>query len=274
MPASHARKTVLVAGATGRLGIVVELLLARGHAVRAMTRELDSPAAQRLRVIGAEVRYDDFEDPASIQTAAANVAAAAAAASVEHLIYSSGDGASPDSPLPLFQAKFRVEQHIRSLPIAHTILAPVYFMENHFTPWNTPGLRSGRFPSPIRVEQPLQQVAIADVAAFAALVIERPHEFAGQRIRLASDELSAERAAAALSSMVGRQLEAEQLPAEEQPPSLRAVFAWLEHPGHNVDIAQLRRRYPEVGWHDCAAWLRSKRSRLHGLCPTPQPALR
>jgi uncharacterized protein YbjT (DUF2867 family) len=298
MPTSHARKTVLVAGATRRLGILVELLLARGHAVRATTRELDSPAAQRLRSIGAEVRYGDFEDPASIQAAAAgadglfatgtahksgpqgeerhgrNVADAAAAAGVEHLVYSSGDGAFPDSPLPLFQAKFRVEQHIRSLPIAHTILAPVYFMENLFNPWNMPMLRSGSFPSPIGVEQPLQQVAIADVAAFAALVIERSPEFAGERITVASDELSAEQAAAALSSVVPRELKAEQLPAEEHAPGLRALFAWLQDTGHDVDIAQLRRRYPEVGWHDYVSWLRSKRSRLRCLCPTPQPALR
>jgi len=34
--------------------------------------------------------------------------------------------------MPLFRAKHEVERHIRLLPIAHTILAPVYFMENLF----------------------------------------------------------------------------------------------------------------------------------------------
>jgi hypothetical protein len=38
-------------------------------------------------------------------------------------------------------------------------------MENLFNPWNIPSLRSGRFPSPIPIDAPLQQVAIIDVAA-------------------------------------------------------------------------------------------------------------
>jgi len=40
---------VLVVGATGRLGSIVETLIGRGHVVRAMTRDPGSPAALRLR---------------------------------------------------------------------------------------------------------------------------------------------------------------------------------------------------------------------------------
>jgi len=293
MPTASEPKTVLVAGATGRLGILVDLLLARGHAVRAMSRDVDSPATRRLGSLGAELVYGDFDEPASIEAAAAgadavfatgtahkvgpqgeerhgrNVADAAAAVGVAHLVYSSGDGAAHDSPLPLFQAKFRVEQHIRSLPLNHTILAPVYFMENLLNPWNRPAVMAGRFPSPIPVNALLQQVAVADLAAFATLVIEQPHTFAGQRISVASDELSAVHAATALSRVIGRHLEAEQLPADELAPGLRALFAWLEHVGHDVDIGALRRRYPDLGWHDYPGWLRSQRSRLRDLCPNP-----
>ena len=49
-------KCVLVAGATGRLGIVADVLLDRGHSVRAMTREPTSSAAARLGAAGAEGR--------------------------------------------------------------------------------------------------------------------------------------------------------------------------------------------------------------------------
>ena len=197
----------------------------------------------------------------------ATIAQAAAAAGVPHLIYSSGDGAAPDSPVPLFQVKHQVEQYIRSLPIAHTIFAPVYFMENLFNPWNVAALQAATFPSPIPVELRLQQVAIADVARLAALAIERPGEFAGQRIRLASDELTAEQAAQVLSGVLDRDFTAGQLPTEELPPGLRALFDWLERTGHDVDLAILHDRYSEVGWHDYKAWVRSQHARLRELCP-------
>lgn len=298
MPTDRRSKTVLVAGATGRLGALVELLLERGHEVRTISRDTASSAAERLRGIGAEVRFGDFESRASIEAAATgadalfatgtahkagpvgeerharNVTDAAAAAGVGHLVYSSGDGAAPDSPLALFQAKHSVEQHIRALPVAHTILAPVYFMENLFNPWNLPALEAGVFPSPIPVDAPLQQLAISDLVAFAALAIERPGEFAGKRIALASAELTGTQAAGAFSSVTGREIVAKQVPAAELPPPLRALFGWLGHAGHDVDIDALHGRYPEIAWHDYPVWLESQRARLRNLCPHPEPIAR
>jgi uncharacterized protein YbjT (DUF2867 family) len=284
-------KRVLVAGGTGRLGVVVDVLLGRGHSVRAMTRDPISSAAGRLRAAGAEVVHGDFDDPDSLARAAAgvdatfatgtahragpdgelrhgrNIAEASVAAGVRHIIYSSGDGAAADSPLPLFRVKHQVEQHIRSLPITHTLLAPVYFMENLFNPWNLPMLHAGRFPSPIAVELPMQQVAIADLAKLAAIAIERPQEFAGQRVEVASAELTAAQAADVLSDVLGRDFDAEQLGREALPPGLRALFGWLEHNRESVDVPSLHDRYPEVGWHDYEAWARSRLARLRELCP-------
>jgi uncharacterized protein YbjT (DUF2867 family) len=284
-------KLVLVAGATGRLGVIVDVLLDRGHPVRAMTRDPTSSAAARLRAAGAEVVYGDFDNPESIARAAAGVdamvatgtahragldgelrhgqaiAQAATAAGIPHLIYSSGDGAAADSPLPLFRIKHQIEQYIRSLPIAHTILAPVYFMENLFNPWNLAALQTGVFPSPIDVDLPLQQAAIADVVRMAALAIERPDEFAGQRIKVASDELTATDAADAVARVSARPFSAHQVAMGELAPGLRPLFAWLEQTGHDVDIPALHRRYPQVGWHTYEDWLRSERPRLAALCP-------
>ncbi len=282
---------VLVAGATGRLGMLVGLLLGRGHAVSAMTRDPTSPAAARLRAAGAEVVYGDFDDPDSVASAAdgvdamfatgtahragpdgelrhgRNLASAAAAAGVPHLVYSSGDGAAPDSPVSLFRAKHQVEQSIRSLPIKYTILAPVYFMENLFNPWNLPMLQAGAFPSPIPVELRMQQVAIADLARLAVMAIERPEEFADQRITVVSDELTAENAAQVLGRVLGRDFAAEQLAREALSPGLRALFSWLEHSRQTADLADLHDRYAEVGWHDYETWVHSQRGRLAELCP-------
>ncbi len=186
-----------------------------------------------------------------------------------HLVYCSGDGAASDSPLPLFRGKFEVEEHMRTLGAPHTILAPTYFMENLFNPWNLPALRAGVFPSPIPVDRALQQTSIADLIAFAALVIERPSEFIGERVALASDELSGDEAAAALARALGRDFDAEQIAAAELSPPLRALFAWLERTGRAVDIEAMRRRYPEVGWHRYEDWARSQASRFADLCRHP-----
>src|SRR5215472_17286384 len=70
---------ILVVGATGRLGHVVNELRARGHAVRATTRSPSSAAAYVLRSRSAEVVYGDLDDPASIVAAARGVDAVFAA---------------------------------------------------------------------------------------------------------------------------------------------------------------------------------------------------
>jgi uncharacterized protein YbjT (DUF2867 family) len=272
------QKTVLVAGATGRLGAVVRVLLDRGHGVRALTRETGSPAAVKLRELGAEVVYGDFDQPESLETAGdgvdaafftgtahragaegearhgRNFADAVAAAGVPHVVYSSGAGADQATGLPVFESKFAVEQRIQRLGLAATVLAPVYLMENVFNPWNVPLLQAGKLPVALPPGRPLQQIPIVDVANFAALTIERPDDFIGRRIELASDELTGSQAAARLSHVVSRNIEVAQLDQDSLGPGLRALFSWLDQVGHGVDIEALRTRYPEVGWHSFEDW--------------------
>ena len=286
---------ILVAGATGRFGAIAELLLARGHEVRAGARDLDSPAATRLRELGAELFRADFDAPTSLTVAAggvdavfasgtahhvgpegevrhgANLVRALEAAQVPHLVFVSGDGAAADSPVPLFRAKWRVENEIRAAGIPHTILAPTYLMENVFNAWNIEPLRAGVFPSPIPVGQPLQQTAIPDLLALAGLAIERRRELAGRRIAVASDEVSAQRAAEAISSLIPRRLEPRPAPLEQLPPPLRLLFGWLESPGHRVGIEALHAEFAEIAWHDYAAWAGEQLDRFRELCPHPEP---
>ncbi|MFL5908322.1 MAG: NmrA family NAD(P)-binding protein, partial [Solirubrobacterales bacterium] len=181
------------------------------------------------------------------------------------------DGAGPDSPVPLFRAKWEVEEAIRAAGIPHTILAPTYLMENLFNPWNLPALHAGVLPSPISVGRPLQQTAVADLLSLAALAIERPDDFADRRIPVASDELTGEDSAAAISEVIPRTLEPRQSPAEALPPGVRLLFAWLESAGHQVDIDELRDGFPQVGWHRYGAWARTQLDRFRELCAHPEP---
>jgi uncharacterized protein YbjT (DUF2867 family) len=142
-------------------------------------------------------------------------------------------------------------------------------MENLFNTWNLHPLRAGRLPSPIAVDSTLQQVAVADVVSLAVHAIERPAEFGGRRIAVASDELSAREAAVTLAAIIDHPLEPVALDRSRLPAGLAALFAWLEEDGHAVDIGALHRQHPEVRWHDFAAWARSQRHRFRELCPQP-----
>jgi uncharacterized protein YbjT (DUF2867 family) len=286
---------VAVIGAGGRFALIADLLIERGHSVRVTTRTPESPLAKRLAALGAEIVAADYEEPGSLAAAArgndavfasgtahhagpdgearhgANLARAVAGAEVAHLVFVSGDGAAPDSPLPLFRAKWEVEERIRTGRTPHTILAPTYLAENLFNPWNVPALQAGILPSPIPVDRPLQQTALVDLLSISVLAIEQPERFGGRRIPLASDTLTGEQAADAISDVVPRRLEARQIPAEDLPPGLRLLFGWLESTGHQVDIDALQSGLPEVGWHDFPAWVREQLDRFRELCPHPEP---
>ena len=273
--------TVLVTGATGQQGgALAQLLLAKGRQVRALTRKADSPAANELRSRGAELAVGDFEDRASLERAMRGVDAVylmatpfgggteaevrqgttaadvARDAGVRHLVYSSVSDADRQTGIPHFDSKFEIEQHVRGLGIPYTLIAPAYFMEN----LDLQVVREGRLALPLPSTRKLQQTALADIAGFAALVLERGESFLGKRINIASDELSGREMATLLSDVVGRSVEYVKVPLDRvmaQSEDLGLMFEWFDRVGYSADIATLRREYPEVGWHTFEAWART-----------------
>jgi len=281
MPA-NGRKAVLVAGATGQQGgAVARVLLGKGYRVRAITRKVDSPQARELARLGAELVQADAEDVASLKRAAAEMDAvfvmatpmergmesetrqgvnfmdAARSAGVKQIVYSSVAGADRNTGVPHFESKYRVEQHLRTLDVPFTIIAPVYFMENLLAPWNSGALSSGTYAVALPATRRLQQIAIADIAAFTAEVIARPAEFAKQRIDIASDERTGAEAAALVAKASGRAMNYFEVPLEQVragSEDLAIMFDWINRVGYQADIAGLRARYPNVGWHTFEAW--------------------
>jgi uncharacterized protein YbjT (DUF2867 family) len=278
--------TVLVAGATGRQGgALAHLLLEKGHAVRALTRHPGSPAAAALEAAGAELRPGDLEDPGAVERAAAGADAfflmatpfeggveaeerqatraadAARAAGVRHLVYSSVAGADRGTGVPHFDSKLAVEEHVRGLGVPFTIVAPVYFMENFLAPAAVEALRTGKLALPLRARRRLQLVAVADLAAFVRLVLERASEFRDRRVELAGDELTGSQLASALSRATGSTIAHARVRLSEvraRSEDLGRMFEWLDEVGYSVDLAGLRRDYPEVGWHDFGQWAREQ----------------
>jgi len=150
---------ILVVGATGTLGRkVTRLLLRGGTQVRAMTRVIAE--ADELKALGAKPVRADLRDPESIEFAVRGARAVVAAAhsilgrrdssseivdytghrtlidlakkaGVEHFVYTSVVGASPDHPMDFWRTKSRIERYLEESGMAYTIIRPTAFMEMH-----------------------------------------------------------------------------------------------------------------------------------------------
>jgi uncharacterized protein YbjT (DUF2867 family) len=279
--------SVLVTGATGKQGgAVARQLLKKGHKVRGLTRKLDSPAAQALAKDGVELAQGSFEDKASLVKAARGVdtvfamstpfeagpeaetrqgvtlADAAKEAGVGHFVYTSVAGADQKTGIPHFDSKYRVEEHLDAIGLPHTIVAPVYFMENIQAPFGGLDLNAGRLASPLTSGRALQQIAVEDIGAFSVTVIDRGEPMFGKRFDIASDELSGDQLVELLSRVTGKKLSYVQLPREvlaKMGEDMARMFDWFESRGYSADLAGLRRDFPEVRWHRFEEWARAQR---------------
>ncbi|MEU6931644.1 NmrA/HSCARG family protein [Streptomyces sp. NPDC046374] len=274
--------TVAVTGATGAQGgATARALLAAGHHVRALTRDPASPAAEALRALGAELRRADFDDPASLDAALAGADAlfavttpfgtgtateirqgktlvdAAATAGVGHLVLTSAAHADRATGVPHYDSKHAIERYLQASGVPWTVIAPAAFMDNYAGGWTLEGLRDDTFGWPMPSGLPLTLIPAADIGAFAALVLQRREEFVGRRVDIASDELTPAEIAHALAAATGRPIAHHEVPLDVvrgHSTDLAAMFAYFTTHGLAVDVAALRRAYPEVGWHTFAEW--------------------
>ena len=280
-------KTVLISGATGRQGgAVIRHMLPKGWKLRALTRNPGSATAQDLTRQGIDVAQGDLEDPTSLERAAhgaygiysvqdfwsvgakrevqqgKNLAEAAKKAGVEHFVYSSVGGAERNSGIDHWESKWEIEKYIRKLGLPATILRPVTFMETYYVQEVEIGILKGKLVDPIRADKPYQTIATDDIGAFVALAFERPKEFIGLDLEIAGSELTNPEAAQVFSRVLGKPVKFQRLPM----PMVRLflgkefyqMFRWFNDAGYQANIAELRRRYPEIRLHTLEEWLREE----------------
>ncbi|MFF5764658.1 NmrA/HSCARG family protein [Streptomyces tanashiensis] len=290
--------TVAVTGATGAQGgATARSLLAAGHRVRALTRRPDSPAADTLRALGAEVRCADFDDRSSLDAALAGADSlfavtafeggvdveirqgrtlvdAAAAARLGHVVLTSVAHADRDTGVPHYESKRVVEDHLRASGTPWTVIGPAAFMDNYTGGWTTDGLRGGTFAWPMPAGRPLTLISSRDIGAFAALALGRRADFTGRRIDIASDERTPAEMTGILAAAMGRPVSYEEVPlayVRSRSTDLAAMFSYFTTTGLDVDVAGLRREFPEVGWHGFDDWARSQ-DWASILAPEPAPS--
>ncbi|WP_220039875.1 NmrA/HSCARG family protein [Nonomuraea aridisoli] len=292
-------RTIVVMGATGLQGrAVTARLLADGWRVRAVTRDPDAAPARALAQAGAEVVRAEMDDIASLVAAAEgaygmfsvqptvgspgtparfsaedevrwgrNVADAAHAAGVRHLVYASLAGAGRHNTERLPQNtinKWRIEQHITRLGLPATFLRPVSFMENYTGSYH---LHDGTVAAAFAADVPQQIMAVDDVGAFTALAFAQPGDWIGRAVDLAGDELTPVRIAAAISEAVGRPLPYVQIPIEviaQAGEEYAFAYTWLNERGYRADVSFARALHP--GLIDLRTWLeRTGAARIAGF---------
>ena len=152
-----------------------------------------------------------------------------------------------------------VENHIAGLGIPYTISAPVAFMENIVAPWSIGALRQRTHAFAMPPKRVPQLVALADIGAFVAALVERREQVFGKRFDFAGDELSGEEQAIILSHAIGRPINYQEIPiaaARQQSEDAALMLEWFDRIGYDVDIVALRRDFSEVRWHSFSDWER------------------
>jgi uncharacterized protein YbjT (DUF2867 family) len=181
------------------------------------------------------------------------IVAAAADAQIPHLVFSSVAGANQHSGVPHFDSKAIIEDELAASGLPYTIVAPTYFFDNALG--GSDRIQVGILDLPLPPDRPLQQLARPDLGAFVAKVLCSPGPYVGQRVELASEAVTPEQMAAALSPAVGRRVRLEQTPLESiRNPDIYAMWRFLNGPGYRVDIQALHRANPDIAWTSFADW--------------------
>ena len=177
------------------------------------------------------------------------LADAAAAARVEHFVYSSVGGADRSTGVPHFESKGRIEQHIHEVGLPFTIFRPTYFMENLL--WQRDSICSGFIDPPIEPDMPLQFIAVEDIGAFVALAFRSPGGWLGHTTEIAGDDRTFAEVAEVFATLLGRvvKVNAVKRPAE---PERQTMAKWFEEHGYEADIDRLKTMLPTL--HSLPEW--------------------
>jgi uncharacterized protein YbjT (DUF2867 family) len=251
-------KTIFVTGATGNQGgAVAHSLLKNGFRVKALTRNPDSPSAQNLKKINAEIIQGDLNNPDtfrnhlkdidgifSVQTFENGIdkeirqgialADLAKEYSVKHFLYSSTLGANLNTGIPHWESKFKIENHVRNnLPF--TIIRPASLFENFLIPEVRKRIEKGNLVSPINKHVVQQFVSSKDIGEVSADIFKNSGKYAGKTISLVAEEADMLKVSAIFSEVLGKEIKYQKLPMLitrlVMGKNLYKMFKWVNKNG-------------------------------------------
>lgn len=277
---SHSReRTALVFGATGQQGgAVAAALLADGWSVRALVRDPASKAARRLAFRGVALHQGDYSDHDAIRAAITGVhgvysmqpssgsggsgitddqeiaagkaiADLAVESGVRHFVYASAATAGKGrTGMGHLDSKIAIEDHVRGLDIAATIVRPATFMELLMLPGM--GLDQGRYTFFLRPDQSAQFIAVQDIGRIVAGLLNDVDRFGGHTIEISGDELTGRELGAALTEAADRPIAYQRFPDSllESDPFLGGVAALFDSGlvTGSADLEGLRKDFGEL----------------------------
>jgi len=223
-------ETIVVCGATGRQGgSVARSLLKGGWTVRAMTRRPNTKKAGVLANLGAHVVEGDMDDPKSLReafdgaygvfsvqngissgfdkevTQGQNVADAAQAAGIRHVVYGSAGPGKTGTGVPSWESKIPVEEHMRVLGLPVTVLRPLAFMELMTDPSFYPAVGTWRiFPKLTGEDRSIPWLSVDDLGVIAATAFGNPNDFLGRELTLTVDVRSLAECGSLYREVMGR----------------------------------------------------------------------
>lgn len=224
--------TVLVTGATGRVGsLVVDLLTGAGVPVRALTRRSDVETTLPPDV---EAVTGDLTVPESLDAALRGVSAVflvwtappetvpalveRLAAHAGRVVFLSSPHRTPhpffQQPNPMAALHADIEQRIAASGVEATIVRPGMFASNAFA-WWAPAIRAGR---PVRWPYGGAETAPVDdrdVAAVAARTLYRDGHAGGDYVVTGPESLGQAEQVRLIGEVLGRPIGFEELPPEE-----------------------------------------------------------
>ncbi|AQZ70447.1 NmrA family transcriptional regulator [[Actinomadura] parvosata subsp. kistnae] len=173
---------------------------------------------------------------------------------------SASTSASSSAPARGGRGKRLIEEYLHDHVALPTVLRPVRFMTNYLgvgavaiDGLSPDGVHRHLFPP----HEPMQVIALEDIAEFAALAFADPARFAGRTLELAGDEPTPVEAAAAITAATGLPIRYEQITGDDAarlgPEVADTMRHW--HAGHrwHADLEALRVIHP--GLRTLSDWL-------------------
>ncbi len=250
---------IVVTGATGKLGAqIVELLLDRLPADELGVSVRDPAEAAGLAARGVRVRHGDFTDPSSLADAFADadqvllISAAirgsgaatahraaidaAHAAGAQRVLYTSHQGAAPDSLFAPTRGHWATEQYLASTGKPFTALRDGYYATT--LSWIVDdALSSGVLAQP--ADGPVSWTAHSDLAEAAVVALTEPGRLDGVSPPLTGPQsLDLAAVAALLGDLTGRPIE--HVVLEDEEWQARAVSGGMPVPAAEFTLGMFR----------------------------------